>query len=214
MASGFVKIAMDEFYSHNPNNLTGLVQRYWMMVEDDVAGKIPISNYVHFCCCCWFSSQMAKASVEWILCVFLDNWARSSLALKSDVLLCGKIRLWRLRYNYHGVWWNFGNSVQIVHLAQNASEANSLGLHQRSIFLAFSRLVCSEMGTILILAAMSQFVQNFGDAYGREKRVTYKIEKIRRLNFCSSALACTLSSSVHFCLFVQLSGWFLLLVGM
>lgn len=40
MASGFVKIAMDEFYSHNPNNLTGLVQRYWMMVEDDVAGKL------------------------------------------------------------------------------------------------------------------------------------------------------------------------------
>lgn len=39
MASGFVKIAMDEFYSHNPNNLTGLVQRYWMMVEEDVAGK-------------------------------------------------------------------------------------------------------------------------------------------------------------------------------
>lgn len=39
MASGFVKIAMDEFYSHNPNNLTGLVQRYWMIVEDDVAGK-------------------------------------------------------------------------------------------------------------------------------------------------------------------------------
>lgn len=38
MASGFVKIAMDEFYSHNPNNLTGLVQRYWTMVEDDVAG--------------------------------------------------------------------------------------------------------------------------------------------------------------------------------
>lgn len=40
MASGFVKIAMDEFYSHNPNNLTGLVQRYWMMVEDEVAGKV------------------------------------------------------------------------------------------------------------------------------------------------------------------------------
>lgn len=40
MASGFVKIAMDEFYSHNPNNLTGLVQRYWMMVEEDVAGKL------------------------------------------------------------------------------------------------------------------------------------------------------------------------------
>lgn len=38
MASGFVKIAMDEFYSHNPNNLTGLVQRYWTMVEDEVAG--------------------------------------------------------------------------------------------------------------------------------------------------------------------------------
>lgn len=36
---GFVKIAMDEFYSHNPNNLTGLVQRYWTMVEDDIAGK-------------------------------------------------------------------------------------------------------------------------------------------------------------------------------
>lgn len=39
MASGFVKIAMDEFYSHNPNNLTGLVQRYWMMVEEEVAGN-------------------------------------------------------------------------------------------------------------------------------------------------------------------------------
>lgn len=39
MASGFVKIAMDEFYSHNPNNLTGLIQRYWMMVEDEVAGN-------------------------------------------------------------------------------------------------------------------------------------------------------------------------------
>lgn len=39
MASGFVKIAMDEFYSHNPNNLTGLVQRYWMIVEDELAGN-------------------------------------------------------------------------------------------------------------------------------------------------------------------------------
>lgn len=43
MASGFVKIAMDEFYSHNPNNLTGLIQRYWMMVEEDVAGNIQYS---------------------------------------------------------------------------------------------------------------------------------------------------------------------------
>lgn len=47
MASGFVKIAMDEFYSHNPNNLTGLVQRYWMMVEEEVAGKL-CSNFMFF----------------------------------------------------------------------------------------------------------------------------------------------------------------------
>lgn len=45
MASGFVKIAMDEFYSHNPNNLTGLVQRYWMMVEDEVAGNLLHNTY-------------------------------------------------------------------------------------------------------------------------------------------------------------------------
>lgn len=44
MASGFVKIAMDEFYSHNPNNLTGLVQRYWMIVEDELAGN---ANTIH-----------------------------------------------------------------------------------------------------------------------------------------------------------------------
>lgn len=43
MASGFVKIAMDEFYSHNPNNLTGLVQRYWTMVEDEIAGNYSAS---------------------------------------------------------------------------------------------------------------------------------------------------------------------------
>lgn len=40
MASGFVKIAMDEFYSHNPNNLTGLVQRYWTIVENDISGEL------------------------------------------------------------------------------------------------------------------------------------------------------------------------------
>lgn len=44
MASGLVKIAVDEFYSHNPNNLTGLVQRYWMIVEDELAGNGIIFN--------------------------------------------------------------------------------------------------------------------------------------------------------------------------
>lgn len=38
MASGFVKIAMEEFYAHNTNNLTGLIQRYWSIVEDELAG--------------------------------------------------------------------------------------------------------------------------------------------------------------------------------
>lgn len=46
MASGFVKIAMDEFYSHNPNNLTGLVQRYWMIVEDELAGNLFIFYFI------------------------------------------------------------------------------------------------------------------------------------------------------------------------
>lgn len=39
MASGFVKMAMDEFYSHNPDNLTGLMQRTWTIVEDELAGN-------------------------------------------------------------------------------------------------------------------------------------------------------------------------------
>lgn len=38
MASGFVRIAIDDFYSHNTNNLTGLVQKYWDLVEHEVAG--------------------------------------------------------------------------------------------------------------------------------------------------------------------------------
>ena len=39
MASGFVKIAMDEYYSHNSNNWTGLLQRYWNIVETEIAGE-------------------------------------------------------------------------------------------------------------------------------------------------------------------------------
>lgn len=38
-ASGFVKIAMEEFYAHNSNNLTGLVMRYWDIVEQELAGE-------------------------------------------------------------------------------------------------------------------------------------------------------------------------------
>lgn len=49
MASGFVKIAMDEFYSHNPNNWTGLLQRYWSIVEDEIAGKLKfIKNKIKY----------------------------------------------------------------------------------------------------------------------------------------------------------------------
>lgn len=44
MASGFVKIAMEEFYAHNNNNWTGLIQRYWSIVEAELAGKIFIYN--------------------------------------------------------------------------------------------------------------------------------------------------------------------------
>lgn len=39
-ASGFVKIAMDEFYAHNSNNLSGLVMRYWDIVDQELAGNI------------------------------------------------------------------------------------------------------------------------------------------------------------------------------
>lgn len=40
MAAGFVKIAMDEFHQHHPtNNWTGLVQRYWTLIDDDIAGE-------------------------------------------------------------------------------------------------------------------------------------------------------------------------------
>lgn len=39
MAAGFVKIAMDEFHSHHPtNNYTGLAQRYWSLVDEELAG--------------------------------------------------------------------------------------------------------------------------------------------------------------------------------
>ncbi|XP_055678077.1 elongation of very long chain fatty acids protein AAEL008004 [Lutzomyia longipalpis] len=37
MASGFVKIAMDEFNSHTTNNWTGLLMRYWTIVEEEFA---------------------------------------------------------------------------------------------------------------------------------------------------------------------------------
>lgn len=38
-ASGFVRIAMEEFYAHNSNNLTGLVKRYWDIVDQELAGN-------------------------------------------------------------------------------------------------------------------------------------------------------------------------------
>lgn len=38
-ASGFVKIAMEEYYAHNSNNLTGLVMRYWNIVDQELAGN-------------------------------------------------------------------------------------------------------------------------------------------------------------------------------
>lgn len=39
-ATGFVKMAMDEFLSTEISNWTGLLNNYWTIVETDIAGKL------------------------------------------------------------------------------------------------------------------------------------------------------------------------------
>lgn len=39
MTSGFVRMAMEEFYAHKTNNMTGLLVRYWDLVETELAGE-------------------------------------------------------------------------------------------------------------------------------------------------------------------------------
>lgn len=47
MASGhFVKMAMDEYYS--TQNWTGLVERAWSIVDDQMAGKYPFFHLISF----------------------------------------------------------------------------------------------------------------------------------------------------------------------
>lgn len=38
MATGFVKMAMDEFLAHEISNWTGLLTNYWSIVENEIAG--------------------------------------------------------------------------------------------------------------------------------------------------------------------------------
>lgn len=39
MATGFVRIAMEEFHAHKTNNMTGLVVRYWDLLDQELAGE-------------------------------------------------------------------------------------------------------------------------------------------------------------------------------
>lgn len=39
MATGFVRMALDEFYAHDISNWTGLLTNYWTIVENDIAGE-------------------------------------------------------------------------------------------------------------------------------------------------------------------------------
>lgn len=39
MATGFVRLAIDEFAAHEMSNWTGLLTNYWTIVESEIAGN-------------------------------------------------------------------------------------------------------------------------------------------------------------------------------
>lgn len=47
MATGFVRLAMDEFLAHEMSNWTGLLNNYWTIVENEIAGNLLILFKVH-----------------------------------------------------------------------------------------------------------------------------------------------------------------------
>lgn len=48
MATGFVRMALDEFYAHDISNVTGLLVNYWTIVENDIAGEKDILCEIPF----------------------------------------------------------------------------------------------------------------------------------------------------------------------
>lgn len=47
MATGFVRLAMDEFLAHEMRNWTGLLNNYWTIVENEIAGNLLVLFKVH-----------------------------------------------------------------------------------------------------------------------------------------------------------------------
>lgn len=39
MATGFVRMAMDEFLAHEIRNWTGLLNNYWTIIDTEIAGE-------------------------------------------------------------------------------------------------------------------------------------------------------------------------------
>lgn len=130
MASGFVKIAMDEFYSHNPNNLTGLVQRYWTMVEDDVAGKHK-QNYIYSLFLWHF--PFARILIARDGLIFFSNGSSlidvECFSTRSDSFVCA---CWRCISNDTAGCINFNRlHYKQVHLSKYIEIAATLGAHAR-----------------------------------------------------------------------------------
>lgn len=135
MASGFVKIAeiaMDEFYSHNPYNLTGLVQRYWMIVEDELAD--PRAKQYPFMDNPIPSFAMVIAYLAWVLVVgpiYMRD--RKPMQLRNTLIIynAGQVLLSGYMFYEHLMagWLNDYNiSCQLVDYNDNVRSRRMLNL--------------------------------------------------------------------------------------
>jgi len=132
MASGFVKIAMDEFYSHNPNNLTGLVQRYWTMVEDDVAD--PRANNYMFMNNPLPTLGMVTTYLAWVLIIgpiYMRD--RKPMDIKNLIIFYNAFQVALSAYMFYehlaaGWWRDYSLSCQPVDYSDSYQSRRMLNL--------------------------------------------------------------------------------------
>lgn len=132
MASGFVKMAVDEFYSHNTNNLTGLVTRYYTIVEDALAD--PRVKMLPFMDNPLPTFGMCLTYLAWVLVIgpiYMRD--RKPMNLRNTLIAynAGQVLLSAYMFYEHlvaGWWFDYNIGCQTVDYTDSAKSRRMLNL--------------------------------------------------------------------------------------